>query len=61
MSAPCVFNSTPDLAHDAQPVAAPDLGDILLLIATGKQGPGQVEKRVCLLFPLSATAIYINL
>ena len=34
MSASHVFNSTPDLAHDPQPVAAPDPGDIFLLIAT---------------------------
>jgi len=46
MSASRLFNSTPDLAHDPQPVAAPDLGDIFLLIAAGKQGPGQVVKRV---------------
>ena len=57
MSASHIFNSTPDLAHDTQPISSPDLGDILFLVATGKQGPGQVEKRVCLLFPLSVTAI----
>jgi len=46
MAASRLFNSAPDLAHDPQPVAAPYLGDILLLVAASKQGAGQVVKCV---------------